>query len=145
MPQGASPGLGRVRVLQIRVSLRKDEAAGYTEGSAGAAVAIAYRDRGFPVAGDGEGTVASGEWQEGERWMLVKMPKDAPLPGKSLTLDVRVSTIENWRKEAFVRHVGTEGVRAPVFSFVSDEGHEFPGGEGSAPPPLAYFAASVGL
>lgn len=74
---------------------------------------------------------------------MTKMPKEAPAPGHAIVHTAEVHLIENWRREVIAT------LERPVpgnpFAFVSDEGGEFPGGGGTAPPPLSYFLAGIAL
>jgi hypothetical protein len=65
---------------------------------------------------------------------------DAPKPGRQVEVSAEVSSIGGYRKVAIA---GQPGVGP--FAFVADEGGYMPGGEGTAPTPLSYFVAGVGL
>ncbi|MEM9036548.1 MAG: hypothetical protein AAGD18_18270 [Actinomycetota bacterium] len=59
---------------------------------------------------------------------------------RRIEVRAEVTWAEGHRKVAVA---GQPGVGP--FAFVSDEGPYMPGGEGTAPTPLSYFVAGVGL
>jgi hypothetical protein len=74
---------------------------------------------------------------------MPQMPKEAPPPGRAIEHEAEVHLVVDWRREVIAT------LKRPVpgnpFAFMSDEGGEFPGGGGTAPPPLSYFLAGIAL
>jgi len=68
-------------------------------------------------------------------------PSDESAKGvRHIEVFAEASSIENWRKQVIAGQPD-----AGRFAFIADEGKYMPGGEGTAPTPLTYFAAGVAL
>jgi hypothetical protein len=72
---------------------------------------------------------------------MTKKQSDDPARGvRHIEVFAEASSIENWRKQVIAGQPD-----AGRFAFISDEGEDMPGGEGTAPTPLSYFVAGMAL
>lgn len=60
---------------------------------------------------------------------------------REIVVSADATSLEKWRKQVIAGQPET----GRAYALISDEGNYMPGGEGTAPTPLAYFVSGMAL